>query len=186
MNIVVYCGASAGVDSTYMKEAKNLGKWIAKNNYRLVYGGGKVGLMGAVADEVLAHGGEVIGIIPSFLVDREISHPDLTQLDVVDSMSERKNRMIELGDCYIALPGGPGTLEEIAEVISWGRIGQNLNPSILYNVNGYYDHLEAFFNNMVENGFLDVEGRRAMLVTNSLLEIEDYIVNYEPPKIRTY
>ena len=110
--------------------------------------------MGVLADEVLLHNGKVIGIIPTFLVDRELSHPGLTRLEIVNSMSERKNKMIELGDCYIALPGGPGTLEEISEAISWARIGQYQNPCILFNVGGYYDKLKEFYDVMVENGFL--------------------------------
>ena len=114
MNITVYCGASLGNDSTYQAAAKKLGKWIADGQHTLVYGGGKLGLMGVVADTVLAHQGKVIGIIPQFLQDREVAHPNLTKTVIVESMSERKNKMIELGDAYIALPGGPGTLEEIA------------------------------------------------------------------------
>lgn len=153
MNISVYCGASLGNKDLYEEAARTLGKWIAENGHTLVYGGGKAGLMGLIADEVLLHNGKVIGIIPTFLMDRELSHPNLTRLEVVHSMSERKNKMIELGNCYIALPGGPGTLEEISEVISWARIGQHHNPCILFNVGGYYDKLKDFYNDMVTNGF---------------------------------
>lgn len=154
MNIVVYCGASIGNHEIFVESAKSLARWIAKNGHTLIYGGGKAGLMGVLADEVLLHNGKVIGIIPTFLVDRELSHPGLTRLEIVNSMSERKNKMIELGDCYIALPGGPGTLEEISEAISWARIGQHQNPCILFNVGGYYDKLKEFYDVMVENGFL--------------------------------
>ncbi len=155
MNISVYCGASLGNKDLYEEAARTLGKWIAENGHTLVYGGGKAGLMGLIADEVLLHNGKVIGIIPTFLMDRELSHPNLTRLEVVHSMSERKNKMIELGNCYIALPGGPGTLEEISEVISWARIGQHHNPCILFNVGGYYDKLKDFYNDMVTNGFFN-------------------------------
>ena len=150
MNITVYCGASLGNDSAYQAAAEKLGKWIADGQHTLVYGGGKLGLMGVVADTVLAHQSKVIGIIPQFLQDREVSHPNLTKTVIVESMSERKNKMVELGDAYIALPGGPGTLEEIAEVISWARIGKNNNPCILFNEKGYFDSLRSFFIHMVK------------------------------------
>jgi len=142
--------------------------------------------MGVLADEVLLHNGKVIGIIPTFLVDRELSHPGLTRLEIVNSMSERKNKMIELGDCYIALPGGPGTLEEISEAISWARIGQYQNPCILFNVGGYYDKLKEFYDVMVENGFLSLADKKAMLFTDSITEIEQFIMNFSPLPVRTY
>lgn len=186
MNIAVYCGASLGSDQAYQDAAQKVGKWIAEKNNTLVYGGGKAGLMGVVADEVLANNGEVIGIIPDFLVERELSHPNLTTLEIVDSMSVRKNRMIALGDCYIALPGGPGTLEEIAEVISWARVGQNQNPCILFNQNGYYDSLARFYDEMVENGFLSEQDRERILFSDSVEEIEAFISSYTPPEIRKY
>lgn len=186
MNISVYCGASLGNNPLYIEAAKSLGKWIADNGHTLIYGGGKAGLMGVIADEVLLHNGEVIGIIPTFLVDRELSHPNLTRLEIVNSMSERKNKMIELGNCYIALPGGPGTLEEISEVISWARIGQHQNPCILFNVDGYYDKLKDFYEDMVDNGFLTEADKKAMLFTNSFSEMEHYIRNYTPLHVRTY
>lgn len=186
MNIAVYCGASLGTNELYVEAARSLGKWIAQNGHTLVYGGGKAGLMGVIADEVLSHNGQVIGIIPTFLVDRELSHPNLTRLEVVQSMSERKNKMIELGDCYIALPGGPGTLEEISEVISWARIGQHQNPCVLFNVEGYYNKLQAFYDDMVTNGFLTEADQKGMLFSSSFEEIEHYIANYTPLMVRTY
>ncbi|TKI53365.1 TIGR00730 family Rossman fold protein [Lysinibacillus mangiferihumi] len=186
MNISVYCGASLGNSEVYSEAAKALGKWIADNGHTLVYGGGKVGLMGVIADEVLLHKGEVIGIIPTFLVERELSHPNLTRLEIVNSMSERKNKMIELGDCYIALPGGPGTLEEISEVISWARIGQHQNPCILLNVAGYYDQLKDFYKGMVTSEFLTEDEQKAMLFADSFVEIEQYIKDFSPVTVRTY
>lgn len=186
MNITVYCGASTGNNPIYSEAAQKLGAWIAKNKHKLVYGGGKAGLMGIVADEVLKFNGEAIGIMPTFLVNRELSHQQLTKLEIVDSMSERKNKMIELGDCYIALPGGPGTLEEISEVISWARIGQHKNPCILFNVNGYYDHLKKLFDDMVDSGFLGEADKSIMLFTDSLEEVEQFIENFKPVAVRTY
>jgi len=186
MHIAVYCGASLGTDPAYQEAAKRVGKWIAEKKHTLVYGGGKAGLMGVIADEVLANLGEAIGVIPDFLVERELSHPNLTTLEIVDSMTIRKNKMISLGDCYIALPGGPGTLEEIAEVISWSRVGQNDNPCILFNQNGYYDSLARFYDEMVENGFLSMQDRERILFSDSLEEIEAFITSYAPPEIRQY
>ena len=119
MNVTVYCGATTGNNPEYEKNAVELGKWIAENNHTLVYGGGKAGLMGIIADTVLQLGGEAIGVIPTFLKDRELAHTYLNELIVVNTMSERKDKMFSLGDIYIALPGGAGTLEEITDVISW-------------------------------------------------------------------
>ncbi|MFD1416685.1 LOG family protein [Oceanobacillus jeddahense] len=186
MHIAVYCGASLGTDPAYQEAAKKVGKWIAENKHTLVYGGGKAGLMGVVADEVLANHGEAIGVIPDFLVERELSHPGLTSLEIVDSMTVRKNKMIALGNCYIALPGGPGTLEEIAEVISWARVGQNNNPCILFNQNGYYDSLARLYDEMVDNGFLSKQDRERILFSDSLEEMEAFIFSYTPPEIRQY
>lgn len=186
MNITVYCGASLGLDPLHQQATKALGKWIAEQNHTLVYGGGKAGLMGLIADSVLENGGKVVGIIPTFLKEREIAHTGLSEMIVVESMSERKAKMIELGDAYIALPGGPGTLEEIAEVISWARIGQNNNPCILFNSNGYYQHLQGFFDNMVAQGFLTQADREKTLFSDDLAEIEHFIQHYTPPEIRKY
>lgn len=186
MHITVYCGASLGNNLAHKQAAYQLGKWIAERQHTLVYGGGKVGLMGEIADSVLAHGGKVIGVMPTFLQERELAHPELTQMISVKTMPERKLKMIELGDAYIALAGGPGTLEEIVEVISWARIGQNNNPCILFNNDGYYDALAAFFDNMVEQGFLTQTDRNKTLFSDNLAEIETFIENYTPPEIRRY
>ena len=186
MNITVFCGASLGTNSIYREKAIELGKWIASNNHRLIYGGGKIGLMGLLADTVLENGGKVTGIIPTFLVEREISHPDITELITVDNMSDRKNYMVEMGDAFLALPGGPGTLEEITQVISWARVGENDCPCIMMNVNGYYNYIEDFFNKMVNEGFLSPEDNKNTLFSENINEIEEFIINYRKPKIRTY
>ena len=178
MKITVFCGANNGQSELYKENAIELGEWIANNNYTLVYGGGKVGLMGVIADTVLGNGGEVIGIMPQFLVDREISHNDINELIVVDDMSVRKIKLIDLGDVFIALPGGPGTLEEISQVISWVRVGKKDAPCILMNVDGYYDFLEQYFDKMVEEGFLTKEDRERTLFTDSVAEMNEFIRNY--------
>ena len=179
MKITVFCGANNGRNEAYKENAIELGKWIADNNYTLVYGGGRVGLMGIIADTVLENNSEVIGIMPQFLVDREISHDRISEMIVVDDMSERKTRLVDLGDVFIALPGGPGTLEEISQVISWVRVGKKDAPCILMNVNGYYDFLEQYFDKMVAEGFLTIEDRKNTLFTDNIEEMERFIFNYK-------
>lgn len=186
MYIAVYCGAAAGNSEAYTKLTVALGEWIVKHHYNLVYGGGNVGLMGLIADTVLDGKQEVYGIIPDFLVTRELAKTDLTNLETVSTMQERKLRMIEKADVFIALPGGPGTLEEITEVISLGRVGQHQNPCILINHEGYYDHLKAQYANMVEEGFLSQEDFDTVLFANSLDDLDDFIKNYTPPQVRVY
>lgn len=184
--IAVYCGASKGNNSIYEEATVRLGNWIVDHEYELVYGGGKAGLMGLIADTVLKREGVVTGVIPTFLQDRELAHTGLNELIVVSNMHERKAKMIELAQCYIALPGGPGTLEEITEVISWGRIGQHVHPCVFYNVNGYYDLVGQFYDKMVQEGFLTAEDRQKILISSSLDEIHTFIEVYTPPVIRQY
>ena len=171
MKITVFCGANNGKSESYIKNATELGEWIADNNYTLVYGGGKIGLMGVIADTVLENKGEVIGIMPQFLVDREITHTGITEFIIVDDMSVRKDKLVDLGDAFVALPGGPGTLEEISQVISWVRVGKKDAPCIIMNVNGYYDFLEQYFDKMVEEGFLTKKDRERTLFTDSIAEM---------------
>lgn len=177
--MAVYCGASFGNNPIYQETAKVLGKWLTANDYDLVFGGGNVGLMGILADTVIETGGQAIGVMPTFLIDREIAHQKLTEMHVVKDMHERKRKMIDLADCYLALPGGPGTLEEITEVISWGRVGEHKNPCIFLNVNGYYDLIEQFFDKMVLEGFLSKSDRERICISNSLEEIQQFIEGYE-------
>lgn len=178
MKITVFCGANNGRNEAYKENAMEVGKWIATNNHTLVYGGGKIGLMGVIADTVLENRGEVIGIMPQFLVDREISHTGITEFIIVDDMSERKTKLVDLGDVFIALPGGPGTLEEISQVISWVRVGKKDAPCILMNVDGYYDFLEQYFDKMVKEGFLTKEDRARTLFAKSVSEMGEFIDNY--------
>ena len=178
MNIAVYCAASQS-SLSFDEKTEELGNWIAKKNHTLIYGGGNTGLMGVVASAVMQTGGEVIGVMPQFFVEREIAKKDITKLHIVETMSERKNKKIELSEVYIALPGGPGTLEEIAEVVSWVRVGQTNGICIFYNMQGYYDHLEAFFNHMVTTKLLSKEDRNQIHFVKSLEEIEKLIENYE-------
>ncbi|WP_413476493.1 TIGR00730 family Rossman fold protein [Latilactobacillus fuchuensis] len=186
VNVAVYCGASMGNKPIYAEAAKTLGTWLVQRGDRLIYGGGQVGLMGTIADAVLQQGGQVTGIMPAFLNQRELMHTGLTETLIVDDMATRKHRMIELAEVFIALPGGPGTLEEMSEVISWARIGQQDGPCIFYNVAGYYDLLQQFLAKMVSEGFLTQVDFDKYLFTTDLTEMATFITGYQPPKVRQY
>ena len=152
--VAVYCGANPGKNPIYTQAAIDVADWLAQHHLDLVYGGGGVGLMNVLAERAIKNGTYTIGIMPQFLVDREIAAPHLDEFYVTDDMDERKAKMLSLADACLALPGGPGTLEEISEAFSWARVGQNPNPCAFYNVNGYYDKLADFFDHMVTEGFL--------------------------------
>lgn len=154
MNLCVFCGSSMGHAPIFQSAAKLLGKTIGKTNHHLVYGGGNVGLMGIVADAVLESGGKVIGVIPEFLLKREVGHHGITQLEVVVSMHERKKRMADLADAFLAMPGGWGTLDELAEILTWKQLGLIHQPVGLLNINNFFDPLLAQMQSMEENGFL--------------------------------
>lgn len=186
MNVAVYCGASIGSSEEYKQITKELGRWLGENQYNLVYGGGNAGLMGIIAETAIEENCEVTGIIPEFLVVRELAKENLTSLIVVSNMHERKQKMIELADLYVALPGGPGTIEEITEVISWGRIGQHANPCVLINFNGFFDPLKQQYQAMVTEGFLTQEDFDKILFAESLAEINAFVTDFVPPAIRVY
>lgn len=162
--ICVFCGSRAGSGPGYMDTARRLGKVIAEHGMGVVYGGATVGMMGVVANAALEAGGQVIGVIPRFLVDKEIAHGKLSQLFVVESMHERKAQMVELSDAFIALPGGSGTLDEFFEVFTWSQLGFHHKPLALVNVNGYYEHLLGFMDRAVADGFMPAEHRTRILV----------------------
>jgi uncharacterized protein (TIGR00730 family) len=156
-SLCVYCGSSLGKDPAYANAARDLAKAMVNDNIALVYGGGKVGLMGAIADEVLRLGGEATGIIPKALMDKEVGHAGLTRLHIVKNMHERKAMMAELSEGFIAMPGGIGTFEELFEVFTWSRLGFHDKPIGLLNVSGFYDGLIAFLEHTVAQGFLSAE-----------------------------
>ncbi|MDB5495979.1 MAG: putative Rossmann fold nucleotide-binding protein [Phenylobacterium sp.] len=153
-SICVYCGSAPGADPAFLDEAVRAGTLIARQGLTLVYGGGRVGLMGAVADAALAAGGKVVGVMPADLVNQEIGHTGLTELKVVNSMHERKWAMAELADGFLCLPGGPGTFEEIFEQWTWALLGFHAKPCGFVNVRGYYDPLRKTVQHMADNGFL--------------------------------
>ncbi|MBO1003271.1 TIGR00730 family Rossman fold protein [Pseudogracilibacillus auburnensis] len=185
-NIAVFCGSSNGASKVYIDSAKKLGKELAKRDITLVYGGASVGVMGAVADAVLEEGGQVIGIMPSFLEQREISHQRLSELIVVDSMHERKAKMAELADGFVALPGGPGTLEEFFEIFTWAQLGLHQKPCGLLNINHYFDPLVELFNHMTKEQFLQEKYRSMALVDTEPNRLLEKFNAYEPPAIKTY
>lgn len=152
--ILVYCGSAKGNDGVYQNAAITLAGLLVKHNLGLVYGGGNVGLMGVIADEVLRLGGEVIGVIPRLLMEKEVGHQNLTELFVVEDMHQRKAKMFELSDACIAMPGGIGTMEELFEAFTWSQLGFHHKPCGVLNVNGYYDALHRLMQHMVDTGFL--------------------------------
>ncbi|MBC3861914.1 TIGR00730 family Rossman fold protein [Undibacterium jejuense] len=153
-SVCVYCGASPGITPEYTSAARQLAATLVKHELRLVYGGGNVGLMGIIADEVLKLGGQVTGVIPKALMDKEVGHIGLTELHIVNNMHERKALMAQLSDAFIAMPGGIGTLEELFEVMTWAQLGFHEKPIGLLNVNGFYDGLLQFLQHTGEQGFL--------------------------------
>ena len=171
MKITVYLGASEGSDPALKQEVQELGRWIGESGNALVYGGSRSGLMGVLAESTLAAGGEVTGVEPQFFVEKELQYDGLTELIVTKDMTERKTKMIELGDAFIAFPGGTGTLEEIAEVMSKVSLKQLDAPCILYNLNGYYDSLKALLEEMIRKGLSTPERQKGIWFAKDLAEI---------------
>jgi len=180
--ICVYCGSSSGFDGRYISAAGRLGRAIAERRCELVYGGADVGLMGKVAEAALSAGGVVRGIIPESFA-HAVSHSGLTELRVVASMHERKQVMFELSDAFIALPGGLGTLEEVSELLTWAQLGMHVKPCGLLNVGGYFDHLLAFLDKAVSEGFVKTEHRQMLLVSDDPEDLFAQMADYVPPTI---
>ena len=175
MNITVYLGASLGNDPALPQAVQQLGRWIGESGNALVYGGSKSGLMGILADSVLAAGGRVTGVEPKCFLDAELQHEGLTELIVTKDMTERKTKMIALGDAFIAFPGGTGTLEEIAEVMSKVSLRHLDAPCILYNLNGYYDGLKALLGRMIEKGLSSPERQQGIYFVEDLEQIKEIL-----------
>jgi uncharacterized protein (TIGR00730 family) len=181
--VCVYAGSNPGSDPAFADAARGFAAELARRGIGLVYGGGKVGLMGVLADTVMGAGGEAIGVMPQALIDREIGHLGLTTLEVVDSMHERKARMAELADAFVAVPGGIGTLEELIEVYTWSQLGIHQKACGVLNVNGYYDHLAAFLDHAVAAGFLRPQHRAVLSVADEPAELLDRLAAYQPPTV---
>jgi uncharacterized protein (TIGR00730 family) len=178
--ICVFCGAASGRTPAYAAAAQDLGELLAKRGIGLVYGGGNVGLMGELADAVLDAGGQAIGVIPQQLVDREIAHAGLTELHVVENLHQRKALMAELADAFLTLPGGIGTMEELFEVWSWGKLGLHSKPCGLLNVDGYFDSLRRLIDQMVTEGFLEPDYREMLLIEEQPSVLLDRLATYVP------
>lgn len=181
--IVVFCGSGEGYNEVYRETAYDLGGMLASRDIDVVYGGAKVGLMGALADGALEAGGKVIGIIPFFLKTKEVAHEGLTELITVDTMHERKLKMNKLSDGVITLPGGWGTMEELFEMLTWSQLGLHKKPIGLLNVNGYYDALKALCSNMVQEGFLSENVNDSLLISESAEELLLMMDAYTPPPV---
>ncbi len=182
--IAVFCGASAGNNVTHQEIARDMGRALAQRGLTLVYGGGNVGLMGMIADAALEAGGDVIGVIPKFLADREIAHPKLTQTHFVKTMHERKALMADLSDGFVALPGGFGTLDEFCEILTWAQLNLHAKPIGILNALGYFDSLLDFFDNAVQQGFLTESLRALILEASTPEKIIDLITSHQTHRVR--
>ncbi len=178
--LAVYCGSATPADPTYIKGARALGLAFAERGIGLVYGGGRTGLMGAIADGALEGGGEVIGVIPQALVDAEVAHRGLTELHVVQGMHQRKQMFTDLSDGFVTIPGGTGTMDELWEALSWAQLGYHADPVGLLNTAGYYDHLIAFWEKMGEVGFLRPQHRDLLIVADTLDVLLDRMAEHVP------
>jgi uncharacterized protein (TIGR00730 family) len=179
-SIVVFCGSAEGISPVYKDQAFELGRTIAAEGMRLVYGGAKVGIMGALADGALQNGGEVTGVLPFFLQTKEVAHEGVTEMIITENMHERKLKMHELSDAIITLPGGWGTMEEMFEMLTWAQLGLHEKPIGILNTNGYYDHLLALCKQMVLEGFLKEELLEMLIVSDAISELLSKMHGYKP------
>ncbi|WP_028125141.1 TIGR00730 family Rossman fold protein [Eremococcus coleocola] len=178
MNITVFCGSLTSNQIQFQEASQALGQWLAEQDHQLIYGGSSTGLMGLLADAVLANQGQVTGIVPQVLNNSELNHTHLNKLIEVDTMSQRKEALIQAGQAFIALPGGPGTLEEVADVLAWLRMESGNAPCIIYNINGYYDDLANLLKKMVDVAFIDNTSFQHVYFCQSLTEIAIILAKY--------
>lgn len=185
-NIAVYCGSNKGYNPNYEKFAAELGKTLVKNNIGLVFGGGKVGLMGIIADSVIENNGRATGVIPNFLHEKEVAHQKLTELYTVDTMHQRKDMMSSLCDGYIMMPGGAGTLEEFFEIFTWAQLGLHQKPIGILNVDGFYDPLIAMLEKMIQDGFIGEHYRHLAIVESNPDTLIDKMSHALPVCVKRY
>lgn len=185
-NICVYCGSSPGRLPEYADTAVTLARELVKHDIGLVYGGASVGVMGTIADAVLAAGGRVTGVIPQMLVDKEVAHAQLSELHIVKSMHERKTLMAELSDGFIALPGGLGTLEELFEILTWALLGLHQKPCALLNVAGYYDHLSAFLDHATHEQFIKPAQKALLMIAENPEMLIARMINFVPSGVNKW
>jgi len=181
-NICVYCGSNPGNRPEYIVAAKQLGTELVKRDIRLIYGGADVGIMGAIADQVLSLGGEVVGVMPQLLIDKEVAHTNLSELVVVDSMHQRKSTMEQLSDGFIALPGGLGTLEELFEILTWAQLGFHNKPCALLNIEAYFDYLCVFIKHAATEGFIKSTHADMLISKTDPAALIQAMENYTAPK----
>lgn len=181
--VTVFCGSSSGFDEIFMKQAYMLGQTLAARDIGVVYGGANVGLMGSLAQGVLSNKGKIIGVLPGFLKEKEIAHPNLTELILVESMHERKKKMNELADGIIALPGGFGTLEEFFEMLTWAQLGLHKKPVGILNIGEFYIKLVELMQHMVDTGFLKEINKNMLLVSNDIDELLEKMNSYSAPSV---
>lgn len=179
-SIGVFCGSSIGAREIYSAKAKDLGKFMAEMNIDLVFGGGKVGLMGVIADSAMENGGKAIGVIPTALLEKEVGHTGLNEMIVVDNMSTRKNKIYDLSDAFIAMPGGFGTLDEVMEVLTYFQLGWSQKPVGFLNIDGYFDHLIAFLDYATEEKFMKIEHRQNVIVESDPDKLVHAMLNFKP------
>ena len=180
--VAVYCGSRAGNKPIYLEKAIQLSQGLAEHGFGLVYGGASIGLMGQVADTMIQHGGEAVGVIPEFMLDYEIAHPQLTELHIVTSMHQRKAMMADRACAFVALPGGLGTFEEILEIATWGQLNQHQKPMMLYNINGFYNPLIAQLDLAVQEGFLPPQHRAKLIICEHADQIYTTLLNLDAPQ----
>jgi uncharacterized protein (TIGR00730 family) len=183
-SICIYCGSSPGRLDAYSSAAFSVAEALVSRNIRLVYGGASIGIMGLLADQVLKLGGQAIGVIPKALAHKEVAHQQLTELHITQSMHERKMRMAELADGFIALPGGIGTLEELFEIWTWAQLGIHSKPCGLLNVEGYYDSLIGFLDHVLAEQFVKMHHHAMLIVESKPDKLLDRYVNYQPPVVK--
>jgi len=184
MKVALYCGSSHGNNPLFTTQTKYLAKLLAEKRIDIIYGGGKVGLMGILADTAINAGVHVIGVMPRFLVDHELAHPDVHQLLVVDSMHERKAAMAQHADAFIALPGGPGTMEEIFEAWTWAQLGLHNKPCAFLNIDGYFNEIIAFFDKMILKGFMNSVYKDMLVISADPDDLLAQIEAYQPPQAK--
>lgn len=185
-NIAIYCGSSAGPDAEYRSQAEKLGRYLAENRLHIIFGGGKVGMMGILADAALEAGGRVTGVIPGFLHVKEVAHDGLSELITVETMHQRKSLIEQMCDAAIALPGGFGTLDELFEMLTWGQLGLHDKPVGILNTNGFFDPILAAMDRMVRDGFLKDVNRDMVLVSQQVEDLLERMQAYRPPKVRKW
>lgn len=182
-SLCVFCGSSSGNNPEFIRSAQLLGQYLAENGITLIYGGANVGIMGAIADSTLENGGSVKGVLPKFLQGKEIAHTGLTELIICETMHERKIKMFELSQGFVALPGGFGTLEEVVEILTWQQLGFHKYPVGFLNIGGFFDHLRMFFDEMERTRLLKAENKKMALFGSSVLDLLNTMKSYKAPEV---